>query len=131
MQHAVLGCKLFTVEAHVATWCMGPASTDHGLERDPTVIMWEQPELSRTAPLGITLWSAAGTAWSQRCQHKMHSRMGRPTWDHFLARWVEVLEGWEEHPTPPLPKEEISLLVHALQSMKENTVLQHPRVVVS
>ena len=127
MQHAVTGCKFFTAAAHVATQCMGPAST----ETNPTVIMWEQPELSLTTPLGITLWLAARAAWSQRCRHKMHSRMGRPTWDHFLAGWVKVLEGWEQHPTPTLPKDEISLLVHALRSMKENTGLQHPRVVVS
>ena len=44
---------------------------------------------------------------------------------------MKVLGGLEEHPTPTLPIDEISILVHALRSMKENTVLQQPRVVVS
>ena len=118
MQHALTRYKFFTVAAHVA---MGPASTGHGPETDPTVIVWEQPELSLTTSLGITSWLAARAAWSQRCRHKLHSRMGRPTWAHFMAGWVKVLEGWEEHPTPTVPKDEIPLLLHALQSMKENT----------
>ena len=42
-----------------------------------------------------------------------------------------MLRGWEEHPTPTLPAGEISLLVHALQSMKDHTVRQHPKVAVS
>ena len=88
-------------------------------------------KLSLTTPLGVTLWSAVRAAWSQRCMHKLHSRMGRPTWDQFLALWVKVLRGWEEHPTPTLPREEITPLVHALLSMTDNTVLQHPRVAVS
>ena len=63
--------------------------------------------------------------------HKHNGRMGRPTSHLFLTLWVRVLQGWEEHPTPTLPREEIALLVHALQSMRNNTVLQHPTVVVS
>ena len=125
------GYKFFSVAAHVATQCMGPASTDHGPTTDPNVILWEQPELSLTTPLGVTLWSAVRAAWSQRCMHKHNGRMGHPTWDLFLTLWVRVLQGWEEHPTPTLPKEEITLLVHTRQSMCNHTVLQHPRVVVS
>ena len=49
----------------------------------------------------------------------------------FLTLWIKVLWGWEEHPTLTLPTGEIFLLVHALQSMKDHTVLQHPRVAVS
>ena len=131
MQHAVTGCKFFSVAAHVATQCVGPASIDHGPTTDPSVILWEQPELSLTTPLGVTLWSAVRAAWSQQCVHKHNGRMGRRTWDLFLTLWVKVLQGWEEHPTPTLPREEIALLVHALQSMSHNTVLQHPKVAIS
>ena len=46
--------------------------------------------------------------------HKMQSRMGGPTCDQFLALWVKVVQDWEEHPTPTLPRKEIAVLVHAL-----------------
>ena len=72
-QHALAACKYFSVAVHVAAQCMGPASTDHGPETDPTVILWDQPELSLTSPLGVTLWSVVRAAWSQRCMHKLHS----------------------------------------------------------
>ena len=62
---------------------------------------------------------------------KMNASAVRPSWDQFLTMWIKVLRGWEEHPTPTLPAGEVSLLVHALQSMKDHTVLQHPRVAVS
>ena len=61
----------------------------------------------------------------------MNVRVVRPSWDQFLTLWIKVLWGWEEHPTPTLPAGEISLLVHALQPMKDHRVLQHPRVAVS
>ena len=124
-------CKYFSVAAHVASQCMGLAATDHGPETDPTIILWDQPELSLTTPLGITLWSAVRAAWSHRCMVKMNAPVVRPSWDQFLTLWTKVLRGWEEHPTPTLPVGDISLLVHALQSMKDHTVLQHPRVAVS
>ena len=60
--------------------------------------------------------------------HKLHSYMGAPKWDQFLALWVE---GVEEHPTLTLPRDEITLMIHALQSMRDTTVLQHPRVAVA
>ena len=77
---------------------MGPASTDHGPETDPTVILWDQPDLSLppTHPPGSHVM-----VLSQRCMHKIHSCLGRPTWDRFLAVWVKVLQGWEEHPPHP------------------------------
>ena len=130
-QHALTACKYFSVAAHVASQCMGPATTDQRPETDPTAILWDQPELSLTTPLGITLWSAVRAAWSHRCMIKMNVRVVRPSWDQFLTLWIKVLRGWEEHPTPTLPAIEISLLVHALQSMQDHTVLQHPRVAVS
>ena len=36
------------------------------------------------------------------------------------------MQGWEEHPPPRLPREEITLLVRALQSMPENMVPTTP-----
>ena len=60
----------------------------------------------------------------------MNAHMVRPSWDQFLTLWIKVIRGWEEHPTPTLPAGEISVLVHALQSMKDYMVLQHPRVAV-
>ena len=62
-------------------------------QTDPTVLLWEQPEVSLTTPLGVTLWSAVRAAWSQRCMHKLHSNMGLATWDQFLVLWVKVLWG--------------------------------------
>ena len=82
---------------HVALQCMGPATTNHGLEMDPIVILWDQPELSLTNPLGITVWLAGRAAWSHRCMVKMNARMVRPSWDQFLTLWIKVLRGWEEH----------------------------------
>ena len=109
----------------------GPRTTDHGPETDPTSILWDQPQLSLTTPLGITLRSAVRAAWSHRCMVKVNARVVHPLWDQFLTLWITVLRGWEEHPTPSQPAGEISLLVHALQSIKDHTVLQHPRVAVS
>ena len=109
MQHALTACKYFSVVAHVASQCMGPATTDHGPETNPTIILWDQPELSLTTPLGITLWSVVRAAWSHRCMVKMNARVVRPSWDQFLTPWIKVLRGWEEHPTPTLPANEISL----------------------
>ena len=43
--------------------------------------------------------------------HMLCSHMGCPSWDQFLALWVKVLRGWEERPSPTLPKEEITLLI--------------------
>ena len=63
----------------------GPATTENGPETAPIVILWEQPELSLTTPLGLTLWSAVRVSWSQWCMHKLHSNKGRPTWDQFSA----------------------------------------------
>ena len=80
-QHALTACKYFSVAALVASHCMGPAATNHGPEMDPTIILWDQPELSLTTPLGITLWSAVRAAWSYRCMVKMNARMVRPSWD--------------------------------------------------
>ena len=37
-QHALTACKYFSVAAHVASRCMGPAATEHGPETDPTII---------------------------------------------------------------------------------------------
>ena len=130
-RHALTAYKYFCVAVHTASQCMGPATTDHGPETDPTTILWDQPELSLTTPLGITLWSAVWAAWSHRRMVKMNVRVVHPSWDQFLTLWMKVLRGWEEHPTPTLPAGEISLLVHAVQSMKDHTVLQQPRVAVS
>ena len=58
-------------------------------------------------------------------------QQGAPHLGPVSALWVKVLRGWGEHPSPTLPKQEISLLAHALTSMSENTVLQHPRVAVA
>ena len=43
----------------------------------------------------------------------------------------KALRRWEESPSPTLPKEEVTLLLPALQSMSDNTVVQHPCVAVS
>ena len=101
-------------------------TTEAGPETDPTVILWEQLEISLTTLLGLTLWSVVRASWSQGCMHKQHCNRGRPTWDQFLALWVKVLRGWEEHPSPILPREEISRLIHALPSMNDNTVPPPP-----
>ena len=130
-QHAVAGCRYVSVAAHIATQCLGPAATPEGPVSDPTDILWENPILSLTTPLGVTLWSIVRAAWSQRCMHKLNQHMGRPTWDQFQALWLKVLRGWEEHPSPILPTDEITLLIKALESMRDGTVLQHPRVAVS
>ena len=72
--------------------CLGPAMTP---ETDPTIIIWEKPELSLTTLLGIVQSSVVIAAWSQHCMHKLNPRDGRPSWDQFLAMWVKVLSGWK------------------------------------
>ena len=80
-QHALTAYKYFSLVAHVASQCMGPAATEHGPQTDPTIILWDQPELSLTTPLA--LWSAVRAAWSHRCMVKMNARAVRPSWDQF------------------------------------------------
>ena len=103
-QHALTAYKYFSVAAHVASQCMGPATTDHGPEMDPTGILWDQPELSLTTPLGITLWSAFRAAWSHKCMVKMNKRILRPSWDQFLTLWIKVLRGWGNTPRRHYPQ---------------------------
>ena len=106
-QHLVAGCKYISVAAHVAAQCLGPADTEEGPVTDPTVILWDNPELSLTTPLGIAMWSIVRAAWAQRCLHKFNRRLPPPTWDQLLTSWITVLGEWEEHPTPTLPKDEV------------------------
>ena len=79
-QHAVAGCKYISVAAHVAALCLGPAHTEEGPVTDPTVILWDRPELSLTPPppLGIALWSVVRGAWAQWCLHKFNTRLPPP-----------------------------------------------------
>ena len=100
---------------------------------DPTVILWDRPELSLTTPLGIALWSVVRAAWAQRCLHKFNTRLPPPPL-HGTSYWQYGERYWKdgkEHPTPTLPREEVRLLTHALISLRDTAILQHPRVAVS
>ena len=63
----------------------------------------------------------AQTAWQQ----------GTPHLGPVPGAVGESATGVGRTPPPTLPKEEISLLIHALTSMNEHTVLQRPRVAVA
>ena len=98
---------------------------------DPTEVLINTPVLSVTTPLGLVYWSAVRASWAVRCKHKFLQLTSPPSWSHFLRTWIKVLSEWEQHPSPSLPKNEITLLLHALKTMDATTVLEHPRVRVA
>ena len=102
-----------------------------GPETDPTVILWGK----NRAAINNPTWNCILVGRQSSVVTALHALIeptdGPPLWDQFLAMWVKVLRGWEEHPSPTLPTAEAPLLIHALQTMKDSRVLQHPRVAVS
>ena len=110
---------------------MGPADLLDGLETDARVIMWENPENSLTTPLRLVLCTVVWPARSSTCAIKLSTTPGVVTWNFFLNMWIKVLRGWEGRDLCTLPQVETSLLVTALTSMHQSTVLKHPLVVLS
>ena len=87
---------------------------------------WKSPP-----PPPLTLWTAVRASWSTRCAAKNSAQHWTPSWDFFVAMWIEVLQQWERLPVGTLPTAEVTLLILAFTSMQQTSVLQHPRVTVS
>ena len=127
MKHAMLSCKYLPAAFHIARQCIGPVYLDEGSVDDPEVILWEQPSLSVSSPLGLMYWAAVRASWHLRSAHKFHIH-APPQWQHFLRIWVEILTGWMEHPNPSFPHTETQLMIQALESLGQGECLRHPRV---
>ena len=131
MDHALTECRFLPTAFHLAVQCIGPIPHVGGTVVDPTEVLINTPVLSVTTPLGLVYWSAIRASWAVRCKHKFLQLASPPSWSHFPRTWIKVLSEWEQHPCPSLPKNEITLLLHALKTMNATTVLEHPRVRVA
>ena len=131
MEHALTECRFLPTAFHLAVQCIGSIPHEGGMVVDPKEVLINTPVLSVTTPLGLVYWSAVKASWAVRCKHKFLQLTAPPFWSHFLRTWIKFLSEWEQHPSPSLPKNEITLLLHALRTMDATTVLKHPRVRVA
>ena len=131
MEHALTECRFLPTAFHLAVQCIGPIPHEGGTVVDPREVLINTTVLSVTTPLGLVYRSAVRASWAVRCKHKFLELTAPPSWSHFLRTWIKVLSEWEQHPSPSLPKNEITLALHALRTMDATTVLEHPRVRVA
>ena len=130
IKHATLHCKFLQPAFFIAQQCVGPAALADGSTADPEAILWDQPALSVSSPLGLLYWSAVRANWMVRSRCKFHHPTFQPPWQQFLKQWRANLSDWVDHPFPSFPKSETQLFLQALDSLSDpNTLtIQHPRV---
>ena len=52
MKHSSLHCKFLLAAFHITKQCVGPVQLDDEVVDDPEIILWDQPALFVSSPLG-------------------------------------------------------------------------------
>ena len=61
VRHATLHCKFLQAAFHIAKQCLGPVQPEDETVDDLEVILWEQPKLSVSTPLGTGVGVLVGS----------------------------------------------------------------------
>ena len=128
MEHTLTQRRFLPTAFHLAVQCIGPIPHEGGAVVDPGRV-YSTPSVVSANAVGTGVLVSDQSVVVGEVYAQVSGAGCTPILVPLAAH--VVLSEWEEHPSPSLPKSEVTLLLHAFKTMDASTILEHPRVRVA